>query len=442
MLACMLLGPSVARAAGEAKVFPIKAFFYDATEGSRLDPSFRAQVSVETPAALASRIHQALNTAMKDKLGPLDSHTAGRTFTASFHVTRATSFSVDKGNGNHDLVASVTAGLYFTNILTGEILTTLSRSVVSRAVVPNGSNMDEEKGKLFGQALETLIGDLVTEAARNFSPTIVDAKITDRTGNLLVLNTGYSKGIQTGDSLSDASGQLIEIVYAGETYSVAQRILADTAAPGAVFQKYLSHAADGKVKPRTVVLVESRPEGFAKDYIAQLFSELVGDKAPLSLVQVNTGFTRLLKAAAEQSTISLHETARRRTPDLFIRLRIAEPIMYEARTNLDFQTIRHYETLAFADIVDSGGRVLFSAIGKDVIDDTITRNVGAGFAERREVSVKNALNDLASKLAGLSEPNREQSEVATAASGDIDATSLGKVFLPQQKGMILRKQKV
>ena len=199
----MLLGTSVTWAAGEARVFPIKAFFYDATEGSRLDPGFRAQVDAETPAALASKIHQALNTAMKDKLGPLDSHTAGRTFTVSFHVTRATSFSVDKGNGNHDLVASVTAGLYFTNVLTGEILTTLSRSVVSRAVVPNNSNMGEEKGKLFGQALETLIGDLVTEAARNFSPTVVDAKITDRTGNLLVLNAGYSKGIQTGDSLSD-----------------------------------------------------------------------------------------------------------------------------------------------------------------------------------------------------------------------------------------------
>lgn len=441
-LAVTLLGTPLAWAAGEAKVFPVKAFFYDAGGSSHLDPRFRARVAAETPAALADRVHKALNAALADKLGPLDSRSAGRTFTVSFHVTRANSFSVDKKNGNADLVASVTAGLYFTNVLTGEILTTLSRSVVSRAVVPNSSKLDEEQGKLFGQAVDTLIAELVGEAAKNFSPTVIDAKVTDRAGELLVLDAGYAKGIQAGDTLSDASGQLIEVVYVGEHYAVAERILADAAGPGAVFQKYLAHAADGKVKPRTVVLIESRPEGFAKDYLAQLFSELVGTRAPLSLVQVNTGFSSLLKAASEQSSLSLHDTARRRTPELFIRLRVAEPIWYEARTNLDFKTQRHYETLAFADVVDASGRVLFSAVGKDVIDDSITRNVGAGVAERRDVSVKNALTDLATKLGNLSELKRDQVEVVAAPAGTPLVAPGGKVFSPRQQGVLLRKQKV
>ncbi|MEJ1959298.1 MAG: hypothetical protein WDM70_07605 [Nitrosomonadales bacterium] len=80
----------------------------------------------------------------------------------------------------------------------------------------------------------------------------------------------------------------------------------------------------------------------------------------------------------------------------------------------------------------------FSAIGKDVIEDKIIRNVGAGFAERREVSVKNALVDLANKLAKLSEPNRDQVEVTAGAY----IASAGKVFFPQQKGVVLRKAKI
>ena len=117
----------------------------------------------------------------------------------SFHVPRATSYSVNKGNGNSDLVASVTA-LYFTNVLTGEISTTISNTVVSRAVISNNAKMDVEKGKLFAQALDTLIADLANHGARNFSWSVIDAKITDNIGNLIVLNAGYSKGIQTGSS--------------------------------------------------------------------------------------------------------------------------------------------------------------------------------------------------------------------------------------------------
>ena len=87
--------------------------------------------------------------------------------------------------------------------------------------------------------------------------------------------------------LNDSSGQLIEVVYAADGYSLAQRVLADNVGTGVVFHKYLSHASDGKLKPRTVVLVEAKPDGFPKEYIAQLFSELVGDKAPLSIIQGN-----------------------------------------------------------------------------------------------------------------------------------------------------------
>lgn len=439
----LLAAPLGAGAADKGQAFPVRAFFYDAAEDSSLDPAFKAQMTALGNGALADKVHAALTEALQDRLGPLDSHTVGRTFTTSMHVTRATSFVVDKGNGNADVLASVTAALYFTNVRNGEILMTVSRSVVVPAVVAmadlkNGG----ARGPLFARAVDILIRDLAAEAGKRFSPVLVETRVADKVGKLFVLDAGYAKGLQTGDDLNGPGGQLIRVVYTGEQYAIAEAVLADAAGSGAVFQRFLAHAASGKRRPRTAVLVESRPERFGKDYIAQMFSELVGDKAPLSLVQINTGFSRLLNTVTQQSSLSITDTARRSPPELFLRLRVPEPIIYEAATNLAYVKLRHYETYAFADLVDTSGRVLFSAMGKDVIEDRITRGVGAGMAERREVSVKNALTDLAGKLAAIGDEKREQSTVLEGGSSAALIKLDGKVLSPRQEGVVLRKARV
>ena len=441
-MTCLVFLNSHIWAANEVSVFPVKGFFRDNSAESTLDPRFLEVVESLGVGSLAEVIFTELNTALKSKVGPLSSSTAGKTFAVSFHVTRASSYLVDKGNGNSDLVASVTASLYFTNVLTGEILTNITDTVVGRAVISNKSQISFEKATLFTEQLNKVMAVLVDDAARNFNPVVVDIKITDKVGSLLILDSGYLKGVQVGDMLNDSVGQLIKVVYAGENYAVAQIELADNAGIGAVFKKYMSHASDGKVKPRTVVLVEALPEKFSKEYISQMFSDALGSRAPLSMIQVNPGFSSLLQTVIQQASLSLHDTARRVTPDLFIRLRVAEPIIYEAGTNLDFKTVRHYETLAFADVVDTSGRVNFSAIGKDVINDEITRNIGPGITERREVSVKNALTDLANQMAKISDLRRDHTDVRSGVNGDIYVSGSGKNFSLMEKGIILRKTKV
>jgi len=206
-------------AESNAKVFPIAAFFYDNTEKSTLDKDFRSKVDEIGVPVLGNKISKSLVDAFKGTVGPLDKNTTEHTFAVSFQVPRATSYSVNKGNGNSDLVASVTASLYFTNVLTGEILITISNTIVARAVISNNAPINVEKGKLFAQALDTLIADMADEGAKNFNPIIIDAKVTDNIGNLIVLSAGYSKGIQTGDSLNDSSGGLIQVVYSASDYS-------------------------------------------------------------------------------------------------------------------------------------------------------------------------------------------------------------------------------
>lgn len=438
-LGVMLGHTGAATAASDARVFPLRAFFHDDKVGSTLDARFRAEVAAQTPARLAAELHQQMTAAFGARIGPLDRSTIGRTFVASFQATRAIAYKVPKGNGNVDLVASVSASLYFTNVQTGEILKTLSDSVVSQATVPGSQPIDGAVRQQFARALQAVMKELVDKAAVEFTPTNIDVKVTDLSGNLLVLDTGHRKGVQLGDSLSDASGQLIEVVYAAADYAVAQRVLADQAGPGSVFQKYLSHASDGKVRPRTVVFVESVPNGYSKEYVAQMFSELVGTKAPLSMVLVSPGFVEVLSTVTQQASLTRSDTATRRTPEQVIRLRVEEPIIYEARTNLDFKKLRHYETLAFADVIDTEGRINFSAVGKDTIDDTISNEIGPGMEERREVTVKNALLNLAERFATLSEQRQERIEIVAGAAGAAAVVGTGRVFAPQQRGMVLRQ---
>lgn len=437
----VLVAPLLAQSAEPAKLFPVQGFFYDSAEDSKLDPLFREFVRQQSVASLAKRVHDALVPAFGARVGRLDQRSAGNTFAVSFHITRANSFVVDKGNGNSDVVVTLTGGVYFTNVISGEILTTLSRTVISRAVVARQADLATERRGLFGQALDTLLVDLTTEAPKNFNPVIIETQLTDRLGGLLVFDAGYKQGISAGDRLEDSADNLVDIVYAAENYSVGRMVVDANLSLGSTFQKFNAHPASGKDRPRVAVVVESLPAGYGKDYIARMFSEFLGDGAPLSVVQINTGFTQLLRTVREQDGVELSamKPAERQPPGFLIRLRVPEPVFYEAGTNLDFEKQRYYESRAFADVIDNTGRVIFSAVGVDVIKDKIVRGIGPGPDERREVLIKNALTDLGKKLAQIGEVSRDRAEIVSVSDSDYQINSQGRVYSERQQGIVLHK---
>jgi len=437
----VLVAPLLAQSAEPAKLFPVQGFFYDSAEDSKLDPLFREFVRQQSVASLAKRVHDALVPAFGARVGRLDQRSAGNTFAVSFHITRANSFVVDKGNGNSDVVVTLTGGVYFTNVISGEILTTLSRTVISRAVVARQADLATERRGLFGQALDTLLVDLTTEAPKNFNPVIIETQLTDRLGGLLVFDAGYKQGISAGDRLEDSADNLVDIVYAAENYSVGRMVVDANLSLGSTFQKFNAHPASGKDRPRVAVVVESLPAGYGKDYIARMFSEFLGDGAPLSVVQINTGFTQLLRTVREQDGVELSamKPAERQPPGFLIRLRVPEPVFYEAGTNLDFEKQRYYESRAFADVIDNTGRVIFSAAGVDVIKDKIVRGIGPGPDERREVLIKNALTDLGKKLAQIGEVSRDRAEIVSVSDSDYQINSQGRVYSERQQGIVLHK---
>lgn len=436
-----ILTPLTSLAEAQAKVIPIQGFFYDTSKDSKLDPLFNEFVIQQSVPALAKRVHDGLIPAFGARVGRLDHRTAGNTFAVSLHVTRANSFMVDKGNGNSDVVATLTGSIYFTNVISGEILTTLTRTVISRAVVEKKANLDDARRGLFKQALDTLLEDLITDAPKHFQPVIIETRLTDRLGSLMVFDAGYKQGIQAGDRLEDSADNLVDIVYASDTYSVGRMVLDTSLSIGTTFQKFSAHSASGKDRPRVAVVIDSQPAGYGKDHIARLFSELLGDAAPMSVVQINTGFTQLLRTIREQDGVELSamKAAERQPPNFLIRLRVPEVLFYEAGTNLEFEKQRRYESRAFADLIDNTGRVVFSAVGSDIITDRIVQGIGVGPDERREVSIKNALTDLGKKLALIGEVQRDRAEIVAVSDMEYLVNSQGKGYSERQQGVILRK---
>lgn len=441
LCALALVVPAACAAAEPAKVFPVQAFFYDATQDSKLDPVFRDYVHQQSAAALGKRIHDALIAAFGARVGRLDQRTAGNTFAVSVHVTRANSFVVDKGNGNKDVIATLTGSVYFTHVISGEILTTVTRTVVSRAVVGRQSDLATERRGLFRQALDTLLQDLTTEAPRQFQPVVIETRLTDKVGELLVFDVGYRQGIVVGDRIEDSVDNLVEIVYSADSYSVGRLVVGGNFNIGDAFQKFSAHAASGKDRPRVAVLVDLLPPGYGKDYIARLFSEILGDGAALSVVQINTGFTEMLRTVREQDGVELSamRASERRPPNLLVRLRVTDTLFHESGTNLEFERQRRYETRAFADVIDASGRVIFSAVGADVIKDRIVRGIGPGLDERREVSIKNALTDLSKKFEQLGELKRDRTEIIAVNGSGFQINPQGRSYSERQQGVILRK---
>jgi hypothetical protein len=440
--ALLLAGAAGAALAGaDARVFPVAGVFWT-DNNSAIDQRFlRAQ---DAP-RLAQQVKAALDAAFAGRTGVLTRQTAGSTFAVSFHLTRMASYRADKADRNVELRTPVTGSIYFTNVVTGEILYTATSTNAAVALLARqalqGDGMQREEDKLYAASLAQLIAQLSKQAGQEFQPRAVEASVNGNSNGLLLLSAGYKQGLQSGDSLEDDQGNLIKVAYAGADYAAAQVVLADDVRNGAVFRKFVVGKIDGRLRPRAAVVAGQVPEGFSSEYLTQLFSEELGAKAPLTMVQVNPGFSQLLQSVVQQADLSNSSTAQRDTPDLLIRLRIGDPIQYETATNLGFQTTRGVAAEAYAELIDTSGRVLFAASGRDSQKISVTNGLDLAPAARREIAIKNALLTLAQNMGGMAEARPESAKVARAGADGVYVSTPGQVYAAKAPGYVLHPTK-
>ncbi len=421
----------------DPKVYPVPAVFWNADEKRSIDQDF---LKPENVAKYRQQIKDSLTTQFAGMTGDLTTQSAGYTFAASFQITRMAAYEATKADGNLELHTPVTGSIYFTNILTGEIILTVTGTNVGVRLMSRsereGPGYGEEVNHLYASTLAELIDQLSKKAAHDFKPRRIEAQVVGEQNGLLLLSAGFRQGFQEGTDLEDDQQNLIGIVYSAGDYAVARRKKADGVGVGTTFHRFVVGSIDGRLRPGAAVILEAPPDGFSAEYLTQQFSEALGDKAPLTVVQVNPTFANVLNTVVQAASLNADSLSKRESPQLIIRLRVGNPVYFEAKTNLAFKTLRMFETSAFADIVDTSGRVLYSAAGHDLQKIEVTGGFDMAVTAREEISVKNALLTLAEDLGKLAEGHVESASIARLNGGVFLATP-GKVLERNSHGIFL-----
>jgi len=420
LLACALmaagaLGSAQALAASALKLYPVRGLFQPANDAGLIHAAFREAV----PAAAGGDYFQGeFRKAFPEAVTNVADKDRRFTLVSSVQIARASSYTVDKVDGTTDVLAPVSGSLYFTNAVSGEVLYTVAATYYARATVAKGSLDAARRQAMFQEAWRGLVAELLARARSQFKPHTVAATVKRDWNGLYLLDRGRDAGVAKGDLLSDAEGNTLEVVHAAPGYGVGTASLGKIAR-GASFARETNADLNELKRPRVMVLVDAAgvPAAMPAEIVGQLFTDQLGAKAALSVVQVNPLFTQVLETAFSSTALSNEHRGKRELPDYFLRLSIPESRSFELPSSLKGRSVRSYRTVATAELVDRSGRVIFATRGSDRSDDEVVAGMALDEASRREVSLKNALLDLAARIG--SELKFEQSALALESNAPL-----------------------
>ena len=244
-----------------------------------------------------------------------------------------------------------------------------------------------------------LITNVVGEAAKNFKPTEINATLNREWNGLYLLDKGLDAGIAPGDDLQDAKENLIKVVHAGNGYAAAIPVLVGKLDNNARFSKYTTMSVTDIKKPKMLILPNAYRQDSGDDVINELFSQLLGKDTAFTLTPVNRNYQQVLDALDRETELGQSVVKQNRAlPDFFIRLNTSPVNIYELPTNSRTVVHRIYETMAFGEVLDNSGRVVFATSAQSKIDDEIVNGAGFDIGARYEVLLKNAVQELADKF--------------------------------------------
>jgi hypothetical protein len=398
---------SAAFAASPVGLYVVPGIFFDdapsAASGSpsagssKIDPMFRSALDIGATVSLLQQDAQGHFPALVQNL---DSGNRRRTLALSVQVARASHYEIPKTDGTTDIYLPITLSVYISNPMTGEVLQSFSQTHYDVMTVSGATTSDENVSKVsaaYRSGFATALDSVLTSAASQFSPYVVEAKVADTWRGFVILDQGYQAGIGKGDILDDGAAE-VRVEYSGQHYAVAVPVLG-TPKDGAVFSRPATMALADVKKPRVMALVSDGNADLSDAVSTQLFTDKLGSNAPFATLPLNANYSQVQASIDSHTNIGHEVSGQRALPDYFIRMVIPPARSYTLPTNLGYKTQQSYQAWAFAELLSRDGRVLYAADVNDRIDDTVTNNSGFNPADRREVVLKNALTDLADRFA-------------------------------------------
>lgn len=439
-------------------LYPAKSVFgldepclqQDAT--SVIDCSFKEAV---TPEDYRARLRQVLQDRIKTNFPQyitdgISNKTKNQTWVVSVDVIRAARYTVNKGS-TAEVFLPLTLSLKFTNILTGEVLFSTSQTQIQPVSLLTANLEQDESKELIRQKYRELLLDnlqaLIDKAGQHFQPTQISTRLQKIWKGYLILDKGLDAGIGANDELAHSSGASIRVIHAEADYAVAVPIVGEGLARDMVFEKIATSTRNAVHKPKALLADIKAPAGVSSSFINLLFSDTLGESA-FTLVPINPRFVQLSQSISQETDLSQDhiaglDTAKtagggfRPLPDLFLRLSIAEPLVYGSKTSTGEIEHRIVESTVYGDILDGTGRVLFAGRARDRIEEDIANNMGFDVNDRVGIATKNALLDLARQFSEKVRFNRFSLKVSDVqddvlqiadAGGQLQVGAAIKVF--------------
>jgi hypothetical protein len=346
------------------------------------------------------------------KVSEVNARNKFRTYAVSLQVARAGQFAVDLGQWV-DVYLPISVNLYFTNILTGEVLYSLSRSEYQNLRVTQAEFADKTalKERVIASYKANFSGQLRTliqEAKQKFKPFQIEATVTKVWKGYYLLDRGQDRGIGMGNELVSPTGAGLRVIYVDRNYSVAVPSLGETK-EGERVSLYSMASASSVRKPRVMVLDASSPSSYPGSIVAQQFADSIGDGASFSVVVVNPTFQSVLRTIMTSSGLQQAEVSQRRAlPDYFIRIWLPEGQMFDMPTDREFARTRVSTGSIYAELIDTSGRVIFSATANDEIVEPVVSGLAIDSENRLRILYGNLVKELVGKfIAGVKFENSE-----------------------------------
>lgn len=332
------------------------------------------------------------------------------TYAVVVGVTRASLYEVVKGD-NIEVLIPVTLSLQFVKPNLAKVVYTMSETAYSpfrfsKAEYASGAADAVIREQLM-KNITAQVGSLVASARAAFNPKDVVVKLVGKDGKYFVGDQGIEAGFAKGEQVEarDSAGKayIFDVLYADSGYAVVKPV-AGSVSVGDSLNFVFETAADDSRKPRLLPVVPSGPGNEWASAVSDMFARDIGFNATFQLSPVDVHFTqtkelvtRSANCVTWQKYPSMTQASgeRKDPPDFFLRFTPTLTPLATLSGAGGTKTSERFHTLVTAQVVDPYGKVIYSETGDNDYAIDKVNGAGLGFAQAKEVSLKNATGKLA-----------------------------------------------
>lgn len=385
-------------------VYPVpEVMGFTQPELEKKAPAFAAWVK----ATGVPRLSGEFVATLKKEFGPIavdkiDNKNKHNVLVASLHLVRASHYTIPKSVSQcteHQL--PITLSLMFTNPSTGDVLYSFTETSYAPVEVH-----DSEQAKQCDLLLQSSTADnyarllqrLIHKAHEGYNPSQIEASVAKLWKGLYILGKGSKFGIARDDNLTDAAGNEIQVIYVTENYAVAVPLIASGIQIGAKFSKYANQSLGKTIKKPKVITMQDGWGDEQLKTIARYFDSELSKESAFTLLPVNESFAAVLSALSKESDAGQFQTTNQRPlPDYLIKFSASRPRSYSVSQQGKFG-VQVYEQYILGELLDKQGRIIYSAVAEDRIEDKDVAGMVFSQEARLEVLLKNAVKRLAEEF--------------------------------------------